>query len=321
MSAAEPMTAGQLLLACLLDALVGDPRGFPHPVRLMGEAVAWADEHVRPLVRDPIALKAAGAVLAVGLPTAAFVLGWLAIELAAELHRSIGIVVQVALAFTTLAARDLIDHVRRVQEALAGGSLGAARQTVSQIVGRDTDDLSESEIVRATVKTVAESTSDGVVAPLLYLALAGPPLALAYKAISTLDSMIGHLDERHREFGWASARLDDLANWIPARLTALFLTLAAGLYSGRERMKRAWEILLRDGGKHASPNSGRPEAAMAGALAIQLGGTNVYDGQPVTRPLLGDPGPPAMPSHISQALTLMMIASLLAALLAAGARL
>jgi adenosylcobinamide-phosphate synthase len=322
MTAAEPMTAGQLLLACLLDVLVGDPRGFPHPVRFMGEVIAWSDDRIRPLLHSRMAKRAAGVALAIGLPASAYAVGWLAIEWAAGIHRVLGIAVQVGLAFTTLAARDLVEHVRSVQEALEAGSLEAARTAVSRIVGRDTRELSEPEVVRAAVETVAESTSDGVVAPLFYLALGGPPLALAYKAISTMDSMIGHLDERHRDFGCASARLDDLANWIPARVTALLLVLAAGLSpGGLGTIRKAWRVVRRDGGKHPSPNSGRPEAAMAGALGVQLGGTNVYDGRPVARPVLGDPGPPLAAAHIGQALMLAVMASLLAAGLAAAVRL
>jgi adenosylcobinamide-phosphate synthase len=316
------MTAGQLLLACLLDALIGDPRGFPHPVRLMGAVIAWSDDRIRPSLGSRTAKRAAGLVLAGALPAAAYAAGWLAIEWAAGMHRILGIIMQVGLAFTTLAARDLVEHARSVQQALEGGSLEAAREAVSRIVGRDTQELPEPEVVRATVETVAESTSDGIVAPLFYLAIGGPPLALAYKAISTMDSMIGHLDERHRDFGWASARLDDLANWIPARVTALLLVLAAWLSSRRlEAMRKAWRVVRRDGGKHPSPNSGRPEAAMAGALGVQLGGINVYDGKPVMRAVLGDPGPTLTGAHIGQALVLMMITCFLAAGLAAGIRL
>src|SRR5438477_4355450 len=149
--------------------------------------------------------------------------------------------------------------------------------------------MSESEIVRATVETIAESTADGIMAPLFYLVLGGAPLALAYKALSTLDSMIGHMDDRYRWFGWASARLDDVVNFLPARITALLLVLSAGIVSRSwPAMQHAWEILLRDGRQHPSPNSGRPEAAMAGALGVQLGGINAYEGIPVERSILGE---------------------------------
>jgi adenosylcobinamide-phosphate synthase len=179
--------------------------------------------------------------------------------------------------------------------------------------------MSESDIVRATVETIAESTADGIMAPLFYLVLGGAPLALAYKAVSTLDSMIGHLDDRYRWFGWASARLDDVANFLPARITAFLLVLSVGIVSQSwAAMRRTWNILLRDGKRHPSPNSGRPEAAMAGALGVQLGGVNRYDGFPVERPCLGDSGQPLTRDHIGRALTLMIWTSLLGVLLGMG---
>ncbi|HJU04347.1 MAG TPA: adenosylcobinamide-phosphate synthase CbiB, partial [Nitrospiraceae bacterium] len=193
-------------------------------------------------------------------------------------------------------------------------SLVRARQAVSRIVGRDTDHLSEPEVVRATVETIAESTSDGVIAPLVYLVVGGPPLALAYKAINTLDSMIGHHDDRYRDFGWASARLDDAVNWLPARLTAVLFVVAAGLYT--RTMRQAWHIMQRDGAKHPSPNSGRPEAAMAGALGVQLGGTNFYGGHRSVRSHLGDRIRSLNPVHITAALRLMAVASFMAVMLA-----
>jgi adenosylcobinamide-phosphate synthase len=181
-------------------------------------------------------------------------------------------------------------------------------------VGRDTNHLSEPEVVRATAETIAESASDGIIAPLVYLVVGGPPLALAYKAINTLDSMIGHRDNRYRDLGWASARLDDAVNWLPARLTAVFLVLAAGIYTGT--MRQAWRIMRRDGDKHPSPNSGWPEAAMAGALGVQFGGTNFYGGDRSERARLGDPLMPLSPCHITAALRLMAVASLMAVILA-----
>ena len=203
--------------------------------------------------------------------------------------------------------------------ALQSHSLPEARSAVAQIVGRDTEEMAESDIVRAAVETIAESTADGIIAPLFYLVLGGAPLALAYKAINTLDSMIGHMDERYRWFGWASARLDDLVNFIPARITALLLVLSAGiLFRSWSVMRRTWRILLRDGGSHPSPNSGRPEAAMAGALGVQLGGINRYDGLQIERPRLGDPDQPLTRAHIGLALRLMGWASFLGVLLGMG---
>lgn len=232
-----------------------------------------------------------------------------------------GALVSVAIASTTLAGRDLWDHVRAVHGPLAEGHLPEARQAVAMIVGRDTDQLSESGVARAAVETIAESLADGVIAPLCYLAIGGAPLALAYKAINTLDSMVGHLDARHREFGWASARLDDVANWIPARLAAVLLIGAAGVLTGRfDRMRQGWGVLWRDGGQHPSPNSGRPEAAMAGVLGVRLGGRNYYDGVAQERPVIGAEGRSPAPSDIEQASRIMVAACGLGLCLAVGWR-
>jgi adenosylcobinamide-phosphate synthase len=197
----------------------------------------------------------------------------------------VGFAVAVFLSYTCLAARSLHGESRIVADALGRGDLPEARRLLARIVGRDTEQLSEPEIWRALVETVSENSSDGVIAPLLFLMLGGPPLALAYKAVNTLDSMVGYKNERYLLFGWASARFDDLANYIPARLTGLLMVVAASLtgLSGRN----AWRIMCRDGRNHASPNSGVPEAAAAGALGVQLGGTNKYFGLPVAKPTIG----------------------------------
>ncbi len=201
-----------------------------------------------------------------------------------------GFAVAVLLSYTCLAARSLHCESRLVADALGGGDLAEARRRLSYIVGRDTASLDEAEVWRATVETVAENTSDGVIAPLLYLMLGGPVLGLAYKAVNTLDSRGGYKNDRYRRFGWASARCDDLANWLPARLTGVLMALAAPLAS--LSASGAWRIMRRDGRNHASPNSGFPEAAAAGALGVRLGGTNSYFGQPVAKPTIGDPEKP-----------------------------
>jgi adenosylcobinamide-phosphate synthase len=313
------MTGGELAMACLLDAAVGDPRWFPHPVQWMGSIVNWWDRRIHQLHLSSAKQRMAGVLLAIALPAGAYAVGVLLIWLGNLIDSLWGSVVAVLMAWTTLAARDLIDHVLAVQKALQSVSLAEARTAVAKIVGRDTEEMDESDIVRATVETIAESTADGIVAPLFYLIIGGAPLALAYKAVSTLDSMIGHLDNRYRWFGWASARLDDVANFIPARITALLLVFSAGIVSRSwPVMQRTWQIVLRDGGQHPSPNSGRPEAAMAGALDVQLGGTNRYDGRPIERPCLGDPNEPLTRAHIGRALTLMIWTSLMGALLGMG---
>lgn len=313
------MIGSELLLAAGLDLMIGDPHWIPHPVRAMGLIIEWYDNHVRRICRSPIALRLAGSVLALGLPTVVYVVvRWMVAE-AGAVADWLGVVVTIGLAATALAGRDLWDHVQAVKHPLQQGDMIAARQALAMIVGRDTHQLSESEVVRATVETVAESTADGVIAPLFYLVLGGPPLALAYKAVNTLDSMVGHRDERHIDLGWASARLDDLANWIPARLAAGLLLLASGLVTLKLNcMMSGWRALLRDGGKHPSPNSGRPEAAMAGALGVQLGGTNYYEGMANERPILGDGRQELVVGDITFAAQLMAVASLLGAMIGAG---
>ncbi|RPJ33572.1 MAG: cobalamin biosynthesis protein CobD [Planctomycetaceae bacterium] len=313
------MTSVEILAACALDAAIGDPRTMPHPVRWMGRLSANVHRRVRAFGWGPRSLRAAGSLLAVGLPATAFVSGWALIAAGAALHDWIGQAIGIWLASMTLAWRDLVDHVRAVSSALKAGSLEKARQAVGLIVGRDTQELSEAEVVRAAVETIAESACDGIIAPLLFLVVGGPPLALAFKAVSTLDSMIGHRDEEHREFGWASARLDDVANWIPARVTAWLIAAAAGLVLfSVKAIKRSGAILLRDGHKHPSPNSGRPEAAMAGALGVQLGGVNYYGGCRAERPVLGDAGAPLSVRQVDRAASIMTVAYLLA--IAASAR-
>ena len=311
------MTGSDLLLAAALDVVVGDPRWFPHPVRGMGRLIAWSDEQVRLICHSARSLRLAGVCLALGLPVVAYASGAFLIKQAGTASELLGNIVIIVLAFTTLAGRDLWDHVRAVSDELAVGNLVGARHAVSMIVGRDTATLTEPEIVRATVETIAESTSDGMIAPLVYLTIGGAPLALAYKAINTLDSMIGHRDARYVDFGWASARFDDAANWIPARLTAGIIVIATGIATGRwDRARESWRILCRDGNKHPSPNSGRPEAAMAGALGMQLGGINHYNGVPHERPRMGDGTRRLVPDDISMAARIMVVTYVLGLFLA-----
>jgi adenosylcobinamide-phosphate synthase len=315
------MTGGELLMASVLDALVGDPHRLPHPVRVMGRGISWFDQGIRGVCRGAISLRLAGVCLAVGLPIATFLIVSVIIEEAEGFAEWLGSALSIGLAATTLAARDLWDHVRAVDGLLQAGELPAARRAVAMIVGRDTEGLSESEVARATVETVAESTADGVIAPMFYLTIGGAPLALAYKAINTLDSMIGHRDDRYVDLGWASARLDDVVNWIPARVTALLLIIGACVVTRQpERIRNGWRVLRRDGGKHPSPNSGRPEAALAGALGVRLGGTNFYDGVPQDRPMLDPEGREPGQSDIASAAKVMAIASVLGVLLAVGTR-
>ncbi len=311
------MTALTLLAVCVLDGSLGDPRWLPHPVRAMGWVIQTVDEWV---VRRKISdrqLVIVGIILAVLLPGLAYLLALGLINAALSIHTYVGLTVEIILGGSTIAMRDLYDHAKSVHSELLQGNLEQGRRAVGHMVGRDTDQLTEQEVVRGTVESTAESVVDGVVAPLFFLALGGVPLAMAFKAVSTLDSMVGYRRGHYRNLGWASAKLDDIANWIPARITACLMVLAGGvLGKGLSTMWQGMKILRRDAAKHPSPNSGWPEAAMAGALGVQLGGMNRYHGQPEARPILGDDVLPLLPERIQQALNLLVLTYSLAILVA-----
>lgn len=274
----------QIVIALLLDFAFGDPRWLPHPVRIIGRMIAAMEGPARraiPDVRLAGSLTALAVILTAALATGAiiWVAGWI--------HPGIGDAVSILLLYTTFAARDLADHSNGVYRALARFDLAEARRLVSWLVGRDTERLTEPEVVRAAVESVAENTVDGIIAPLFFAALGGPVAAMAYKAASTLDSMIGYRNERYIDFGRTAAEIDDGANWLPARLAVPIITAAAALTG--QQASAAWRIARRDGRKHLSPNAGIPEAAFAGALGIRLGGVMQRRGRPVDLPEIGDP--------------------------------
>lgn len=297
----------QILAAFALDLLLGDPRWLPHPVRLIG----FFATHIETLIRKAIPF----AYLA-GIIGWLFVVGsagatvWGILTAAAVWNPIAHDVAAVLILYTTIAARDLVDHSNNVRKALDANDLPEARRRVSMLVGRDTANLDEAGVARAAVESVAESMVDGVTSPLFFAALGGPIGAMCYKAINTLDSMWGHRDERYLHYGWAAARTDDVANFIPARVTAPLVALAAACLG--YRAGGALRVFLRDGRKHPSPNSGLSEAAMAGALSVQLGGLNYYDGEPEERAVMGDPGEPLGRVHIRRANVLMLATASLA---------
>jgi adenosylcobinamide-phosphate synthase len=222
----------------------------------------------------------------------------------------LGGIAAVWIAYTTLATRSLHRESGKVVAALSEGNIASARERLSRIVSRDTSELDEKDIVRAVLETVAENISDGIVAPLFYLALGGPVGAMIYKAVNTMDSMVGYLNDRYRYFGWFAARADDAANWIPARLSGFLIVGAATLL--KMDGPGAWRIMIRDARKMKSPNAGFPEAAAAGALRIQLGGMNVYFGEQVHKPTLGDPQTPLTPAVYHSMVRLMYVTSFMA---------
>lgn len=307
---------GLVWAAIALDWVIGDPRCC-HPVRLMGLFISGLERLARACCRRPLALKVAGAVVVAVVVAAAYLLPFYFLLWLRGEGFWLAWVSEAILISSTVAARSLAIAGRAVYRLLAAGKLPAAREAVSCLVGRDTDRLSLPEVVRAAVETVAENTVDGVTAPLFYAFLGGAPLAMGYRAINTLDSMLGYRNERYRDFGWAAAKLDDLANYIPARLTGCLLCLAAFLLG--LKAKRAWQTMRRDARRHPSPNGGFPEAAVAGALGIRLGGTNFYGGVEEKRPYLGEPLEPLAPRHILLGIRLMLVASALLAAVGSAA--
>lgn len=302
----------QIYAALLLDQLLGDPRWLPHPIRLLGWFASVLEKVFRTICPS---LRLAGIITVILLvgTTASAVVSLL--QLTTKIHPFMGTMCGIVIMYTSFAARDLWKHSQAVYEALKAENLEEARRKVGLIVGRDTTDLSEKEVARAAVESVAESLVDGVTAPLFYAFLFGPAGAMAYKAINTADSMFGYKNGRYREFGWAGARLDDLANFIPARITAFLIPVAAFLLGLNGH--NSWRILLRDRKNHASPNSGHTEAAVAGALEVQLGGSNIYFGKIVEKPTMGDEDQQITPRHILLANRLMLATTILAALLLA----
>ena len=300
----------QILAAILLDFIAGDPPWLPHPVKLIGRFASFLETPLRRIFANA---RTAGmmAVLIVLIVTG--MVTYTVIFSAGLLHPLVADIVSIVLLYTTFAARDLSLHSFNVYRGLKAGNIEEARKKVALLVGRDTDILDEVGIVRATVESVAENTVDGVTAPLFFAFLAGPAGAMLYKAVNTLDSTFGYKNERYREFGWASARLDDVANYIPARLTAMIIPVAAIIL--QLSPLNSLRILLRDGKKHPSPNSGFAEAAVAGALKVQLGGLNYYFGQPSMRPTMGDPVKELGKNDIVRANALMFVTLILATII------
>ena len=281
------MTATQLLVAYVADLAFADPPWLPHPVRFFGLVTSVMEKTCRKFARTPRALRAVGVLTALAVSSGAGLGAWVLLKWVRNSSVLAEYALSTYLAYTTLSLRELDRAGRQVVLELRGGHLERARSALAMIVGRDTRTLDTCEIVRAVIETVAENTSDGVVAPMFYLALGGVPAALTYKAINTLDSMIGYKDDRYLYFGWAAARLDDVVNFLPSRLSAL-LAIAASFIL-RLSWKRSFRIVRRDARLQPSPNSGFPEAAYAGAIGVRLGGINVYDGRDVRKAYLGDP--------------------------------
>ncbi|MFM2280608.1 MAG: hypothetical protein RLZZ444_2839 [Pseudomonadota bacterium] len=277
-----------LSLALLLDRFIGDPdwlwRRVSHPVVIFGRAIAFFEKHFNGKGLDRKDRRSYGIMTILALLLASILSGWF-------LHRVLiyfgwlGTVIEIIVVAIFLAQKSLADHVEAVAKGLRTGGLAGGRRAVSMVVGRNPETLDEPGVCRAAIETLAENFSDGVVAPALFYAVFGLPGLFAYKMLNTADSMIGHKTPRYREFGWASARLDDVANWPAARLSALLIALGALAERGRAALRRSLSVALRDHGLHRSPNSGWPESAMAGALDIALAGPRIYEGETVVEPM------------------------------------
>ncbi|MGA2456488.1 MAG: adenosylcobinamide-phosphate synthase CbiB [Terriglobales bacterium] len=304
------MRLAELAAAYALDWCVGDPEWMPHPVRLIGGSIGASERVLRRCGSGKYFELATGGIIAIGVPAASAFCTYAVVRQARSVHRMLGISAELWLASTCLATRNLLDEAAQVMRALETEDLVRARRRLARIVGRDTNELDEQEVCRAVVETLAESLSDGIIAPLLYLALGGVPLAMAYKAVNTLDSMIGHRDEKYLYFGRVAARIDDVANYIPARISALLLCIASELLPETNGL-RGWRIWHRDGSKHASPNAGQVEAAMSGALGVRLGGTNRYGNEVTVSAHLGDEFPPPNRYATRRAWKAVALASLL----------
>ena len=313
------MTVWAVLGGFVLDALFGDPAWLPHPVVYMGKAISKLEKFLRPrLPKTPQGELLGGAIVAFCLPVGTFLLTGLVCWGAARLHPLLGLAVQMFWCGQALAARGLVQESTNVYKELKKPDLPGARKAVSRIVGRDTAELTAEGVTKAAVETVAENASDGVIAPLLYMLVGGAPLALTYKAINTMDSMLGYKNEKYLYFGRIPAKLDDAANYLPSRLAAL-LWVAAAAFTHNDA-KGAWKIWRRDRRRHASPNSAQTESACAGALGVQLAGPAYYFGQYYPKLTIGDALRPIEPEDILRANKMMYAESILALAIGLGLR-
>ncbi|TQR44745.1 adenosylcobinamide-phosphate synthase CbiB [Paenibacillus popilliae] len=309
------MTAALIIIAAYIwDRIVGDPRAIPHPVVGIGKGISRVERVIRRISPSEQALKPLGILLPMIVVGGAYASTWLILTGLYHVHEYVGWIAEALLIGTTIAAKGLKDAGMAVYRRLKEQDLEGARREVGMIVGRDTEQLDEPEVVRATVETVAENIVDAVISPLFFALIGGAPLAMAYRAVNTLDSMVGYKNEKYQNLGWASARLDDIANWIPARITAVLITLSAWIHQYDAR--RAWSMALRDASKHPSPNSGWAEAAAAGALGIRLGGYNVYKGIRSFRAYMGDMKQPLEAEHVPAVCRLLVSSSTVFVILA-----
>ena len=274
-----------LYIGYIIDLIIGDPYSFPHPVKYIGKLIKVVENFVRKTAKTDKGLKIGGFFLWFVTVGTTFAVTYLVMRLA-RFNTVVYVIINSIVIYTTLATKCLKDEAKKIYDVLKTGDLQKSRTQLSYIVGRDTANLDEKEIIRATVETVAENTVDGLIAPLFYAFIGGAPLAMAYKAINTLDSSVGYKNEKYLHIGFASAKIDDIANYIPSRIAVILFTI--GNFFLRNDYKNCFKIAIRDRKNHKSPNCAFSEGAVAGALGIQLGGTNVYFGEVVYKPTIGD---------------------------------
>ncbi|MCP4117142.1 MAG: cobalamin biosynthesis protein CobD [Desulfobacteraceae bacterium] len=299
-------------LALALDLLIGDPRSLPHPIVFMGKAIERSETFFRKYVKNAFV---SGLFFALFLIVSTWLIAFACVRLAMFLHPVFGELLQVVVLFFCFSSKSLAKAATEVGDALENRGLEAGRLAVSMIVGRETHRLDEAGVVKASVETVAENFVDGFLSPLFFALIGGVPMALAYKMVNTLDSMVGYRNERYLLFGRAAARIDDVANFIPARLSVPMISLAAAILSGK-RGWAAFKTALAEGRRHKSPNAGYPEAAFAGALGARLGGPNFYHGALVEKPYIGTRYTEPKQETITRACELMLLASLVSMIVA-----
>ena len=296
----------QIGVAFILDILIGDPRWLPHPVRIIGKCVELLEKVLRRVFASE---RLAGVFLAGITVAGTYLLTYEIINMFSRFGRIWEFAVSTIIIFFSLSIRDLFKEANGVMKELDSENIGQARERLSQIVGRDTHNLNKQQITKACVETTAENSIDGIIAPLFFAFIGGPALAMAYKAINTLDSMVGYKYGKYLNFGWASAKLDDLVNYIPARIAAVILPMSS--YVCGADFSNSIKIIKRDGRKHPSPNSGIPEAAIAGALRIRLGGPGTYKGVVSDKPFIGGQTNEIIPDNIKHTIRIVFVAAVM----------
>ncbi|MCX7923571.1 MAG: adenosylcobinamide-phosphate synthase CbiB [Clostridia bacterium] len=330
-----------VLIAYLIDLLIGDPHWLPHPVRFIGWLIKRVEKSLRLFIKNQSTHKVeamgaevirkqkditgeerkAGIILTAVVVLSIFLAVFIILKLAHLVHPAIFHLINIYLIYSAIATKCMAVESFKVFDSLKERDIYEARKRLAMLVGRETDGLDEKDIIRGVVETTAENTVDGVVSPLVYAIVGslfglGAPLVYAFKAISTLDSMVGYMNKKYINFGWASAKLDDVANYIPARLTGVMIPLSA-LLCGKD-FSKSFSIMLRDRRNHKSPNCAYPEAAVAGALGIRLGGSNVYFGEIVEKPTIGDPERDLKINDITDTINIMYVTSLVITVLGLG---